>query len=832
MSRRQLDRQAEAASLSLSLSLSDHPNINPKRQESGPAMTGVDVFVSFVDIVVIATALAILIYVLVAGVSKGYRRMPPGGSVIAIGVVIAAIAHISDLLYGFLVPDSGLAQAMSSSFFAASWLQWGLSRAAFALIAIGLIALMLGRRKMEHEIVSRNALVEDLRSSRNVSDRRFRYLFDSTTDSVYCYRFSTPLSIYESVDAHIDAVHDARLHRANDAFLRELKAEDFADVVGQRFGELDGAKDVEAHAAMMTAFVESGYRIEDYEFNYKTPAGEERASRVNLIGVVRKGCLERIWGVESNVLEIRQAKAELQHRQKFQKLVADVSTHLVTTPDDQASDAIRECIGRIATFFEVDRAMMFWVDDRADEKVSVVSVWSRPGINPFGGTLSIDKYPFLWKKIADNRDIVRIDSVAGLPDNMAVERQNLFNNDLKSLLILPLVIEDEIVGGMTLGCVVEEKLWSDQLVSDVSVFVDVLANSMLRFKSKRALADALDGLRHATNRLEAENVYLREEVERRQGFDEIVGECSAVLRCLHQVDQVADTRIPVLILGETGTGKELIARAIHEHSDRRSRPLVKVNCAALPANLIESELFGHEKGAFTSADSKKRGRFDLADGTTLFLDEIGEIPIELQAKLLRVLQEGEFERLGGTKTIRVDVRLVVATNRDLGAAVQNGEFRSDLFYRINTFPIELPPLRDRGDDIDLLAHHFVKLHAKRLGRDVQEISSEMMRQLRAYSWPGNIRELDGIIQRALISNSGPVVNLVEPLVSGIDDRETPRIISSTIADLKLVEREHIVAVLDQARWKISGDKGAATKLGIPPSTLRSKMKKLGIVRPS
>ena len=216
----------------------------------------------------------------------------------------------------------------------------------------------------------------------------------------------------------------------------------------------------------------------------------------------------------------------------------------------------------------------------------------------------------------------------------------------------------------------------------------------------------------------------------------------------------------------------------------------------------------------------------------MFLDEIGEIPIELQAKLLRVLQEGEFERLGGTRTIKVDVRLVVATNRDLTAAVQSGEFRSDLFYRINTFPIELPALRDRGDDIDLLARHFVNLHAKRLGRDVQEISSEMMRQLRTYPWPGNIRELDGIIQRALISNSGPVVDLVEPLISSELEDRTPRIISSTIVDLKLVEREHIITVLDDTQWKISGSSGAASQLGIPPSTLRSKMKKLGIVRPT
>ena len=794
-------------------------------------MTGLDVFVSFVDIVVIATAVAILLYVLAAGVSKQRRTMPPGGIVIAVGVIIAAIAHISDLLYRYLVPDAGVAPVLSSSFFSASWLHWGLSRVAFALIAFGLVALVFARRKMERDVVSRNALVEDLRSRSNVSDRRFRYLFDSTTDSVYCYRFKTPISIYESVEAHVHAVLDAELYRANKAFVRELEADDIAEVLGQRFGELDGSKDVEAHEAMFSTFVENGYRIENYEYNYKTPAGEDRALRVNLIGVVRKGCLERIWGVETNVLEIRSTKAALEHRQRYQQLVADVSTKLVTTPDASLNDAIHECIGRIATFFGADRSTMFWVEDREAELVSVVCRWSRADVESFGDSVSFDKFPQSWRQIAANREVVRIDSVANLPDNFFIDRKSFQANNLKSLLILPLIVEDEIVGGMTLGRVGREEAWSDQLVADVSVFLDVLANSMLRFRSQSALADALAGLRNATDRLEAENVYLREEVERRHGFDEIVGESSTVLRCLHQVDQVANTRIPVLVLGETGTGKELIARAIHEHSDRRSRPLVKVNCAALPANLIESELFGHEKGAFTGAESLKRGRFDLADGSTLFLDEIGEIPIELQAKLLRVLQEGEFERLGGTKTIKVDVRLVAATNNDLRAAVKTGKFRSDLYYRINTFPIELPALRDRGEDIDLLARHFVKLHAKRLGRDVQEISSEMMRQLRAYSWPGNIRELDGIIQRALISNSGPVVNLVEPLMSNEFEDGTPRIVSSTVADLKLVERDHIVAVLDGTQWKISGDDGAASKLGIPPSTLRSKMKKLGIVRP-
>lgn len=794
-------------------------------------MTGSDILVFIVDLIVVGVSIALLVYVLVAGILRRAEPLPVAGFVIAIGVIIAAFAHASDLIYKYLVPQGSDIAHMSSGVFSASGLHWTLSRIAFALIAFGLLSLVYVKRRHSKEIIHRNALVEDLRSSRDVSDRRFRYLFDNTTDSVYCYRFAKPISIYESVDAHITATLDAELYRANAVFVRDLEANDISEVIGQRFAELDSAKDFEAHKALLTTFVENGYRVEDYELNYKTPAGDNRALSINLIGVVHKGCLERIWGVESNVLEFRETKAELEHRQRYQKLVADVSTRLVAAQDDQADAAIRECVGRIAEFFDADRATLFWADDDSKSSVSVASAWSRDGIDPFSGTLTPDQVPVLWRQVAEQRRLIRIDSVDKLPDELSADRATAMKFGIKSVLALPLVVGDEVVGGMTLGRVRREKKWSDQLVADITIFSEVLASSMLRVRSRRELAEALHGLRKATDRLEAENIYLREEVERKQGFDEIIGECPAILRCLNQVAQVADTQAPVLIMGETGTGKELIARAIHEHSSRRDRPLVKVNCAALPPSLIESELFGHEKGAFTGADGRKRGRFDLADGTTLFLDEIGEIPVELQAKLLRVLQEGEFERLGGTKTIKVNVRLVVATNRDLDVAVRDGLFRSDLYYRINTFPITLPALRDRGADIDLLAQHFVSIHAQRLGRDVREISSEMMRQLKLYRWPGNIRELDGIVQRALISNSGPIVDLAEPLLGNDADDHDLRIISSSIADLKLVERDHIVAVLDKAHWKISGANGAASQLGIPPSTLRSKMKKLGIVRP-
>ena len=445
------------------------------------------------------------------------------------------------------------------------------------------------------------------------------------------------------------------------------------------------------------------------------------------------------------------------------------------------------------------------------------------------GPVSMDQFPGFGEKVFAGEP-VRIDDVESLPDDYTVDRLSLEKYKLKSLLLLPLMAAGEPVGGITLGRFSEQADWADQDLQDVTVFAELFANFVLRVRSRRALDQAMLDLKQARDRLEAENVYLREEIELTHGFDDIIGQSESVLRSLRLVEQVAPTRTPVLIMGETGTGKELIARAIHELSERCDRPLVKVNCAALPANLIESELFGHEKGAFTGAERARRGRFDLADGSTLFLDEIGEIPIELQSKLLRVLQEGEFDRVGGSKTISVDVRVIVATNRNLAEAAQCGEFRSDLYYRINTFPIEMPALRDRGDDIQLLAEHFVKLHSQRLGRDVTEISSSMMEQLCNYNWPGNVRELEGIVQRALISSKGTVLGLAEPLVSDIVE-EDKSLSSSGGTDLKLIEREHIVAVLEDANWKISGATGAASKLGIPPSTLRSKMKKLSIERP-
>ena len=329
------------------------------------------------------------------------------------------------------------------------------------------------------------------------------------------------------------------------------------------------------------------------------------------------------------------------------------------------------------------------------------------------------------------------------------------------------------------------------------------------------------------NKLAEEKSYLEDEIRTEYRFGEIIGGSPALKRILRKVEIVAPADTAVLIQGETGTGKELIARALHRLSRRHGRTFVKLNCAAIPTGLLESELFGHEKGAFTGAVARKVGRFELAHQGTLFLDEVGDIPPELQPKLLRVLQEQEFERLGDTRTIKVDVRLVAATNRDLGKMVAEKQFRSDLYYRLNVFPLTLPPLRERREDIPLLVRYFVQEHARRLGKTIGSIPTEAMTALTRYAWPGNIRELENFIERAVLLSPGPALRV--PLADLKSAAEPAPDDAATLAD---AEREHIVSVLRQTNWVIGGPSGAAARLGLKRTTLQSKMQKLGIVRPA
>jgi transcriptional regulator with GAF, ATPase, and Fis domain len=359
-------------------------------------------------------------------------------------------------------------------------------------------------------------------------------------------------------------------------------------------------------------------------------------------------------------------------------------------------------------------------------------------------------------------------------------------------------------------------------------------------------------------RLEAQNTYLQEEIRSQHNFVEIVGNSPPLLEVLRQVDQVAPTDSTVLICGESGTGKELIARAIHDRSPRSGRPLVKVNCGAISAGLVESELFGHVKGAFTGAIANREGRFSLADGGTIFLDEVGELPPETQVKLLRVLQEQEFEPIGGTKTEKVNVRVIAATNRDLDAMVREGKFRSDLFYRLNVVPVTMPALRERANDVPLLTMFFLEKFTRKLGKPLTHVAEETMARLCAYPWPGNIRELQNVIERAVVLASGEVLAVEKGALPGARAGATPMSVRGwmpeaamidaattsipepepTVAgggasgSMEEVERQHILAVLQQTNWRIEGAQGAARILNLQPSTLRSRMQKLGIVRPA
>ena len=342
-----------------------------------------------------------------------------------------------------------------------------------------------------------------------------------------------------------------------------------------------------------------------------------------------------------------------------------------------------------------------------------------------------------------------------------------------------------------------------------------------------SLGSAYAEIKELKDRFYAENIYLKKVIDREYNFGEIIGRSDAFQYVFFRVEQVAPQDTTVLLLGETGTGKGVVARAIHSRSSRKDQPMVTVNCSALPANLIESELFGREKGAFTGSSERQIGRFELADNGTLFLDEIGEMPLELQTKLLRVLQDGEFERLGGPKTIKVNVRIIASTNRDLDEAVRKGTFREDLFYRLNVFPITIPALRQRKDDIPLLVDHFVAKFNKKIGRKIETVSKDTLNILQEYDWPGNVRELESIIERAVITSQGSALQVLDRLVSSRTAGEREAHDGKALAEL---ERDHILQALERTQWRIEGKNGAAAVLGLNPSTLRGRMRKDGIHR--
>ena len=395
----------------------------------------------------------------------------------------------------------------------------------------------------------------------------------------------------------------------------------------------------------------------------------------------------------------------------------------------------------------------------------------------------------------------------------------LLADGVRSLVVVPLIARGVSIGTLNLNSATPS-----QYSESDALFLQEVANQVALAIENMKAYEEIAGLKA---KLEAENVYLQEEIKTEYNFDEIIGQSAPLRQLLRNVEQVAPTEATVLIQGETGTGKELVARAVHDRSRRKDRPLVKVNCGSIPAGLVESELFGHEKGAFTGATQRRVGRFELANGGTIFLDEVTELPIDTQVKLLRVLQEGEFERVGSSQTIKVDVRAIAATNRDLKEVVKNGTFRSDLFYRLNVFPLAVPALRQRKDDIPLLVNFFLSKFGKKLGKEVRGVSQKSMDSLSHYDWPGNVRELQNIVERAAVLANGPIVQVDEVMMrSGETAQEL------AVDTLENAERNHILRALNETHWVVHGKKGAAEILGINPSTLRSRMEKLGIKRPA
>src|SRR3984957_20182185 len=405
--------------------------------------------------------------------------------------------------------------------------------------------------------------------------------------------------------------------------------------------------------------------------------------------------------------------------------------------------------------------------------------------------------------------------------------QRAVREGLKSFCFLPLISRNRAIGVLVLG-----RLRDDAFREGDIIFLSQVANQ-IALAVENALA--YREIRELKEQLSKEKLYLEDEIRTEMNFAQVIGNSTSLRKVLKHVETVAPTDSTVLIYGETGTGKELIARGIHDLSPRRSKPFVKLNCAAIPTGLLESELFGHEKGAFTGAIAQRIGRFEVADGGTIFLDEIGEIPLELQTKLLRVLQEREFERLGSSRTLRTDARLIAATNRDLEEMVSDHEFRADLFYRLNVFPIQVPPLRDRRDDIPLLVRHFARQFARRMNRAIDTIPSETMNVLVAYHWPGNIRELQNLVERAVILSTGPVLNVplndlrsqAQPVVPANPPANGK---ARKIETLEEVERRHVLETLAATDWVVGGPKGAAVLLGLKRSTLQVRMEKLGIRR--
>ena len=505
--------------------------------------------------------------------------------------------------------------------------------------------------------------------------------------------------------------------------------------------------------------------------------------------------------------------------QRFELLVATLSSQFARLHVEEISPAILGALERVGRAADVDACALIEFSD--GESVNAVRAW--PNAEAAFGNGGWPP-PSLVDRLVrgEAAPVLGVDGVGGWePARHSRDRSELG---------VPVVVGERVVCAVVFCAHRPSQGWPAPVVEWLRVIAEILGVALQRCRQEAALRASVATIERLNARLAADNAYLQEEIKTYHDFDDIVGDGASLRLALTRLGQVAPTNSSVLLLGETGTGKELFARALHDRSRRRTRALVKINCAALPPTLIESELFGHEKGSFTGAVAMRQGRFELADGGTIFLDEIGELTPEIQAKLLRVLEEGEFERVGSSRTKRVDVRLIAATHRDLEDDVASGRFRADLYYRLSVYPIRLPALRERIEDIPSLVWFFVQRHQRELGRRITEVPRAVMASLQHHSWPGNVRELENVIERAMIGSTGDTLQLDETFGR---IKKRPADDSAVPGDtLDAIQRTHIEAILADCGGRINGKHNAAERLGVHPNTLRFRMKKLGIKSPN
>jgi formate hydrogenlyase transcriptional activator len=501
-------------------------------------------------------------------------------------------------------------------------------------------------------------------------------------------------------------------------------------------------------------------------------------------------------------------------------LIADLSSQFINVPADQIEEVIRTGLQRICELLALDRATLVRIGP-GGTLVNPVG-WTADDVAPVEGVVaSTELFPWTIDRLLSG-DMVCIETLDDIPNE--VDRHSYKEVGTQSLVAVPLTLDGHVGAIVAFSAVKTPHSWPADLVQRLTVIANVFAQVVARQQRDEMLQAAIDEANRLKNQLQAENVFLRHDARARQGLIQIVGTSDPLRHVLAQAEQVASTDSTVLLLGETGTGKELFASYIHSLSARRGRPMVRVNCAAIPATLVESELFGREKGAFTGALARQAGRFELADNSTIFLDEIGDLPLEVQVKLLRVLEERKFERLGSPRPIAIDTRIICATHRSLEQRIAEGSFREDLYYRLNVFPIEVPPLRDRLEDLPALVHKLVEEFSRNFGKRIDVVDHDSLTALQHYSWPGNIRELRNVVERAMIvTTSRRLVITLPESVPAASHMASPKLID--------VEREHILAVLKASAWRIRGASGAANRLGMKPTTLETRMAKLGLKRP-